>query len=76
MLVASMDELARREAALADLRFVERILNQRAPCLDAAVERMRQQTRDQMLEILGGGGDTGKAYAPRKSCATADGPDV
>jgi hypothetical protein len=32
--------------------------------LDAAVERLRQQTREEMTRILGGG-DTGKAYASR-----------
>jgi HK97 family phage prohead protease len=64
MLAPTMDELAQREAALADLPFVERILNQRAPSLDAAVERLRQQTREEMTRILGGG-DTGKAYASR-----------
>jgi len=66
MLVPSMDELAQREAALADLPFVERILNQRAPTIDAAVERLPEQTRDDMLRVLGGGGDTGKAYAPHR----------
>ena len=64
MLVPTMDELAQREAALADLPFVERLLSRRAPDLDAAVERMREQTREEMLRILGGG-DTGKAHAPR-----------
>jgi HK97 family phage prohead protease len=64
MIVPTMDELAAREAVLADLPFVERILNQRAPSLDAAVERMREQTRDEMLRILSSG-DTGKAHIPR-----------
>jgi HK97 family phage prohead protease len=64
MIVPSVDELAARAAALGDLPFVERILIQRAPSLDAAVERLRQQTREEMTRILGGG-DTGKAYASR-----------
>jgi hypothetical protein len=46
MIVPSVDELAARAAALGDLPFVERILIQRAPSLDAAVERLRQQTRE------------------------------
>jgi hypothetical protein len=45
---------------------VERILNQRAPSLDAAVERLREQTMDDMLRVLGGGGDMGKAHGSRK----------
>ena len=62
----SMAELAEQEAAaLAGLPFIARIRNQRAPSLDAAVERMRQQTRDEMLRVLGSG-DTGKAHRPRR----------
>jgi hypothetical protein len=34
--------------------------------LDAAVERLRQQTREEMTRILGGGDGTGKAYMPRR----------
>jgi HK97 family phage prohead protease len=61
MVVPTMDELAQRAAALADLPFIERLLSRRAPDLDAAVERMREQTREGMTRILNGG----KAYAPR-----------
>jgi HK97 family phage prohead protease len=61
MVVPSMDELAQRETALGALPFVERLLGRRAPDLDAAVERMREQTREDMTRILNGG----KAYALR-----------
>jgi hypothetical protein len=37
----------------------------RAPDLDTAVTRMREQTRAEMERVLGGTG-TGKAHAPRK----------
>jgi hypothetical protein len=62
----TMAELAEQEAAaLAGLPFIARIRRQRAPSLDAAVSRMRADIRQEMLRIFGGGGDTGKAYAPR-----------
>jgi hypothetical protein len=64
MIVPTLDELAAREAALADLPFLRRILDQRAPDLDGALARMRNATREQMLQVLGGGG-TGKAHVPR-----------
>jgi hypothetical protein len=61
----SMAELAEQEAAaLAGLPFIARIRDRRASSLDAAVERMREQTRDEMLRVLSSG-DTGKAYRPR-----------
>jgi Caudovirus prohead serine protease len=60
----SVAELAEREAAvLAGTPFIARIRSQRAPSLDAAVERMRDQTRTEMERILGG---TGKAHKPRQ----------
>jgi HK97 family phage prohead protease len=58
MIVPTMDELAAREAALGDLPCIERLTSRRAPTLDAAIERMRTETREQMTRILGGG----KAY--------------
>jgi HK97 family phage prohead protease len=61
----TLDQLAAREAAIGDLPFVERLTSLRAPTLDAAVERMREQMRDDMTRILGG--DTGKAVrTPRR----------
>jgi HK97 family phage prohead protease len=58
------EELAEREAAiLAGTPFIARIRKQRAPSLDAAVERLREQTRTEMERILGGG--TGKTHRPR-----------
>jgi uncharacterized protein len=62
----SMAELAEREAAaLAGMPFIARIRNRRASSLDGGVERLRQQTRDEMLRVLGSG-DTGKAHRPRR----------
>src|SRR5215217_4784916 len=67
VIIPTMDELAAREAALGDLPFIDRLRNQRAPDLNTAISRMRRQTRDQMLEILGGA----KAYAPRQTTRRA-----
>jgi hypothetical protein len=62
----TMAELAEQEAAaLAGMPFVERIMSQRASSLDGALERLREQTRDEMLRVLGSG-DTGKARRPRR----------
>jgi uncharacterized protein len=62
----SLTELAEQEAAaLAGLPFIARLRNQRAPSLDAAVERLREQTRTEMTRILNAG-DTGKAQTPRR----------
>jgi hypothetical protein len=59
-------ELAEQEAAvLAGLPFIRRIRNQRALSLDAAVERLREQTRAEMERVLGAR-DTGKAHRPRR----------
>jgi hypothetical protein len=62
----SMAELAEQEAAaLAGMPFVERIMSQRASSVDGALEHLREQTRDEMLRVLGSG-DTGKAHRPRR----------
>jgi HK97 family phage prohead protease len=61
VIVPTVDELAAREAALGALPFVERLTSRRAPSLDAAVEGLRDQMREEMEQVLGGG----KAYAPR-----------
>ncbi len=56
-------ELGEREAAiLAGTPFIARLRDRRAPSLEAAVERMREQTRAEMARVLGGG----KARKPRK----------
>jgi HK97 family phage prohead protease len=66
MLVPTMDELAQREAALGNLPFIGRLTSLRAPSVDAAVERLRVQMRDEMTRVLSRGSDTGKAYASRR----------
>jgi hypothetical protein len=65
MIVPTVDELAAREAALGDLPFVERLLSQRAPDLNGAVARLREQTRDEMTRILGGSGKAHRSRKPR-----------
>jgi len=61
----TLAELAEQEAAvLADLPFVAQLRSRRAPDLDGALARLREQTRAEMERFFGGGGDTGKAHTP------------
>ena len=65
VIIPTMEELAAREAALGDLPFIDRLRNQRAPDLNGAVARLREQTRDEMTRILGGGGKAHRSRKPR-----------
>jgi len=65
VIAPSLTELRARENALRSdgvIAAIERMRYRRAPDLDTAVTRMREQTRHAMLRVLGG---TPKAHRPR-----------
>ena len=64
VIAPSLDELHTREDALRRdgvIAAIERMRYRRAPDLDTAVTRMREQTRQTMLRVLG---ETDKAHKP------------